>query len=79
MNSDITNAKVKVIIVDGKEYLQLEGNTLIEGKNTNVFISKISLEDIQISISTNGITREGNVTFQISPQDGNLVTYTLSE
>ena len=37
MNSNITNAKVQIINVDGKEYIQLTGDTMVDEMNGKIF------------------------------------------
>jgi len=77
MNSNITNAKVQIINVDGKEYIQLEGDTMVDEMNGRIFVARMSLEDVKYSVGMgeDGI-RTGEIVFKILPdEDHQMVSY----
>ena len=59
MNQTITNVKVEVVTVDGKEYIQLEGDTMVDEMNGRIFVARMSLEDVKYSV---GMGEDGNRT-----------------
>jgi len=79
MNQNITNAKVEVVTVDGKEYIQLEGDTMVDGMNGRIFVARMSLEDVKYSVcmGEDGI-RTGDITFKLLPDESHqMVSYTF--
>jgi len=77
MNNNITNVKVQIINVDGKEYIQLEGDTMVDEMRGRILVARMSLEDVKTSIcmGEDGI-RTGEIVFKISSQeDGQMVSY----
>jgi len=77
MNQNITNAKVEVVTVDGKEYLQLEGDTMVDEMNGRIFVARMSLEDVKYSVGMGEDgNRTGDITFKISPDENHqMVSY----
>jgi len=79
MNQNITNAKVEVVTVDGKEYLQLTGDTMVDEMSGRIFVARMSLEDVKytVGMGEDG-NRTGEIVFKISPDEyGQMVSYSF--
>ena len=79
MNQDIINAKVKIVTVDGKEYIQLEGDTTFGENSGKIFVARISLEDVRYSVGMGEDgNRSGEIVFNISPDESHqMVSYSF--
>jgi len=79
MNNNITNAKVQIINVDGKEYIQLEGDTMVDEMSGRIFVARMSLEDVKYSVGMGEDgNRTGDITFKISPDENHqMVSYSF--
>ena len=79
MNQNITNAKVEVVTVDGKEYIQLEGDTMVDEMNGRIFVARMSLEDVKYSVGMGEDgNRTGEIVFNISPDESHqMVSYSF--
>ena len=79
MNQTITNVKVEVVTVDGKEYIQLEGDTMVDEMNGRIFVARMSLEDVKYSVGMGEDgNRTGDITFKISPDENHqIVSYSF--
>ena len=77
MNQNIINAKVKIVTVDGKEYIQLEGDTMVDEMSGRIFVARMSLEDVKYSVGMGEDgNRTGDITFKISPDENHqMVSY----
>jgi len=77
MNQNITNAKVEVVTVDDKQYLQLTGDTMVGEMNGKIFVARMSLEDVKYSVGMGEDgNRTGDITFKISPDENHqMVSY----
>jgi len=79
MNQNITNAKVEVVTVDGKEYIQLEGDTMVDEMSGKIFVARMSLEDVKYSVGMGEDgNRTGEIVFNISPDESHqMVSYSF--
>jgi len=79
MESNITNAKVQIINVDGKEYIQLEGDTMVDEMNGRILVARMSLEDVKYSVGMGEDgNRTGEIVFKIFPDEyGQMVSYSF--
>jgi len=79
MNQTITNVKVEVVTVDGKEYIQLEGDTMVDEMNGRIFVARMSLENVKYSVGMGeDDNRTGDITFKISPDESHqMVSYSF--
>jgi len=79
MNQTITNVKVEVVTVDDKEYIQLEGDTMVDEMNGRIFVARMSLEDVKYSVGMGEDgNRTGDITFKISPDESHqMVSYSF--
>jgi len=79
MNSNITNAKVQIINVDGKEYIQLEGDTMFDEMSGKIFVARISLENITYSVGMGEDgNRTGEIVFKLLPDESHqMVSYSF--
>jgi len=79
MYQTIINAKVEVVTVDGKEYIQLEGDTMVDEMNGRIFVARMSLENVKYSVGMGeDDNRTGDITFKISPDESHqMVSYSF--
>jgi len=79
MNQNIINAKVKIVTVDGKEYIQLEGDTMVDEMSGRIFVARMSLEDVKYSVGMGEDgNRTGDITFKLSPDESHqMVSYSF--
>ena len=79
MELNITNAKVQIINVNGKEYIQLEGDTMVNEMRGRILVARMSLEDVKYSVGMGEDgNRTGDITFKISPDESHqMVSYSF--
>ena len=79
MDSNITNAKVQIINVDGKEYVQLEGDTMVDEMSGKILITRMSLEDVKYSVGMGDDgNRTGEIVFKLLPDESHqMVSYSF--